>query len=332
MTGGAASHWGDPGRRSVPSDPESEDLLALATAVAWSFANPAYGFQGRKDPVTGEQSSRTRGDLCPGVLRPWPADDGLLVRLRLVGGRLTGQQIGALLKVARRFGDGAVHLTSRANLQVRGLGSHGLLPEPVVAAFEQTGLLPSRTHELVRNILVSPQSGYAGGRADLRPVAAELDALLLADPRLSDLPGRFLFVLDDGRGDLWDRRCDLGLVALDQERAQVRVGEDWGAIVPLASAASELARLASRFVSARGTGPAAAWHVRELADGLAPTAEPDRALPAGVPALEYGPVPGGTHHRIPDGVLTDGSAFVAQPVLVVTPWRGIFVPDPAEQT
>ena len=32
------------------------------------------------------QASRTRGDLCPGALRPWPADDGLLIRLRLIGG------------------------------------------------------------------------------------------------------------------------------------------------------------------------------------------------------------------------------------------------------
>src|SRR5690348_6317728 len=135
---------------------------------------PRIGSRAWKDLVPSAPAPRTRGDLCPGVLRPWPADDGSLVRLRLVGGHLTGPQLSALLDVAERFGDGAVHVTSRANLQVRGLDSDPL-PEHIVVAFEQTGLLPSRTHELVRNILVSPQSGFSGGRADLREVAADLD-------------------------------------------------------------------------------------------------------------------------------------------------------------
>lgn len=258
----------------------------------------------------------------------------MLIRLRLVGGHLSGPQLVALLNVSQRFGDGAVYLTSRANLQVRGLGRVCPLPEAVIAAFEETGLLPSRSHELVRNILLSPQSGYGGGRADLRPVAEELDALLLANPLLADLPGRFLFVLDDGRGDLRDRPSDLGLVALDAQRAQLRVGDAWGPVVALESAASKLAELAADFLSMRGSSPSAPWHVRELSDRLTPVAEPAVELPGrGIP-LGYGRVAGGAHHRVPDGVLRRSSAagFLDQPVLVVTPWRGIFVPDPAEQT
>ncbi|MGL5860247.1 MAG: hypothetical protein ACRCY9_03195, partial [Phycicoccus sp.] len=158
--------------------------------------------------------------------RPWPATDGLLVRLRLVGGAVSHRSLRALLGVAERFGDGRLHVTSRANLQLRGLPERprGALPPEVRAALQETGLLPSPTHELVRNILGSPQTGLAGGRADLRPVAAHLDTLLCANPGLAGLPGRFLFVLDDGRGDLLDREADLGLVALDDVTAQLRVG------------------------------------------------------------------------------------------------------------
>lgn len=91
-----------------------------------------------------------RSDRCPGVLRPWPADDGLLVRLP-VGA------LARLLDISARFADGRIHLTRRANLQLRGLpGNDGHLDPAVIGATESTGLLPSRTHELVRNILVSP--------------------------------------------------------------------------------------------------------------------------------------------------------------------------------
>ena len=95
----------------------------------------------------------SRRDRCPGVFRPWPADDGGLVRLRLIGGRLSGESLAALGEVARTYGDGDVHLTKRANLQLRAMpATDGDLPGEVVEAIAATGLLPSRTHELVRKV------------------------------------------------------------------------------------------------------------------------------------------------------------------------------------
>lgn len=275
---------------------------------------------------------RIRADRCPGVLRPWVADDGLLVRLRLVGGRLPATSLARLLQVSAEFADGSIYLTKRANLQLRGLADHGgeLTPD-AVAALESTGLLPSRSHELVRNILVSPQTGYAGGRADLRPVAARLDALLCADPRLAALPGRFLFVLDDGRGDLRDRSADAGLVALSDTAAQLRIGEHWGAVTDIDDAAERLAAVAAAFQAARGDGPEAPWHVRELGRPPASVAA-DPRLPEPSGPLPYGSVPGGTHVRVPDGLLTTelGCSLLGHPELVVTPWHGIFIPQVQE--
>ena len=312
---------------------------------------------------------RTRGDLCPGVLRPWPAADGALVRLRVPGGRVSPGSLAALGEVARRFGDddGNVHVTTRANLQLRALprDSDGQLPPEVVEAIAGTGLLPSPGHELVRNILVSPLAGLApdqtAGRADLRPVTDALDAGLLADPNLGTLPGRFLFVLDDGRGDLIDRSCDLGLVVLGPALAQLRIGDGWGEAVPLTEAADRLVALARAFVDARGTGPDAPWHVRELlaqaeaptqspaeADpaapaptsrpacppaALTPTAAPDPRVPEPTGPLPFGPVPGSAgrieHVAAPEGVLTPAllERLTAPEVteLVVTPWRGVVV-------
>ena len=288
-----------------------------------------------------ETCTRTRADMCPGALRPWQADDGLLVRIRLLGGRLPTEALQRLSEASWQHADGHIHLTGRANLQLRGLSGDGRqLTTAAVAAIESTGLLPSRTHELVRNVLVSPQTGLAGGRADLRCVATQLDELLCADARLGLLPGRFLFTLDDGRGDLLDRLTgagkygtDLGCVALGDGVVQLRVGDHWGAVAPSGDAVGRLIDLAARFLDARGTGANAPWHIRELTRPLQPPAPADPRLPAPAPPLPYGTVPGGIHVPAADGVLTpqlvqsllDRAAHVAH--VVVTPWRGVLVPN-----
>lgn len=282
-------------------------------------------------------STRSRPDKCPGVLRPWSASDGALVRLRLIGGRISPGSLTALSALAARYGDGNIHLTRRANLQLRGLPTWGdALPTDVVDAIEATGLLPSRSHELVRNVMVSPQTGLGGGRADLRPVANELDERLCADPSLAHLPGRFLFVLDDGRGDLLARSTDLGLVALDARTAQLRVGSTgWGAVVPLRAAAQALAALASTFLAARRSGPDAPWHVDELPSPLAAAASRSPLVPVSTPPLPWGPVSGGEQVAAPGGVIDRGLAARLAELgreLVVTPWSGVLVPGPSGGT
>lgn len=273
-------------------------------------------------------TTRSRGDLCPGVLRPWPAHDGGLVRLRLIGGRLTGEQLGALAAVSATYGDGNIHLTGRANLQVRGLAlDEGCLPAEVVEALTATGLLPHPEHELVRNVMVSPLSGLWGGEADLRPVADAFDALLCADPRLAGLPGRFLTVLDDGRGDLQGRSLDLGAMAVDEHHAQLRAGSGWGEVVALADVPGRLIGLAHAFLDRRGDGATAAWHVEELDSALL-TADRDPRTLRNAGPVPYGPFDGGEHVEVAAGVLTPPLAaeLVGRDCpLVVTGWNGIII-------
>jgi len=252
------------------------------------------------------------------------------VRLRLPGGRVGSEALDALARFAERYGDGRVHVTSRSNLQVRALPGSEQLPTGVLAELEATGLLPSRTHDLARNVMASPQTGLAGAPADLRPVITSLDAAICADPVLGELPGRFLFVLDDGTGDLLDSTCDLGLVALDDAHAQLRIGDGWGDVVPLPSAHEELVALARAFLRVRGGGPSAAWHVRELPSPLAPVRSPDPRVPPLAAPLPYGAVPGGRHVPVPSEGLDRSTVErlrAAASELVVTPWRGVLIPE-----
>lgn len=273
--------------------------------------------------------TRTRGDLCPGVFRPWPAEDGALVRLRVPGGQLARTQLARLLDVAERYGDGDVHLTKRANLQLRALPGGDALPAEVVDAIRASGLLPHPAHELVRNIVASPLTGLVGGRADLRDVVADLDRGLCARPSLARLPGRFLFVLDDGRGDVVGRTADLGLVAVSDTEAQLRIGtEHWGPVVPLAEAAARLVGLARAFQQVRGTGPDAPWHVDELPSTLAHHPRDPRTRVASDPPA-YGRVVDGVRHvPVPAGVLRREALGDLPERLVVTPWRSLVAVAP----
>lgn len=285
-----------------------------------------------------ESAARTRRDRCPGVLRPWIADDGALVRMRLIGGRTTRAQLLDLARIAGDHGDGNIYLTRRANLQIRGLqhGS-GRLDPAVVEAVTDAGLLPSPEHELIRNVMVSPLTGRLGGRADLWSVADALDAGLLADPEFATLAGRFLFCLDDGRGDLADRSLDLGLVALDATHAQLRIGtEGWGPIVELRGAAEALLDLTRAFLAARGHGPNAWWHVDELPDrgaSFAATRARDARTRVSADPPPYGTLEQddgrpATHLAVPDGRLTS-TAIAALPdaPLIITPWHSILATD-----
>lgn len=286
--------------------------------------------------------SRERTDMCPGVLRPWIADDGALVRLRLVGGEMSAQQLTDLMRIAATFGDGTMLLTKRANLQLRGIEHRdACVPVDFVDAVIEAGFLPVPSHELVRNIMVSPLSGRLGGQLDLFPTAHQLDTLLCADPSFAGLSARFLFVLDDGRGDLVDRSLDLGVMAVDAEHVQVRVGSDhWGEVLPVAEAPEALLALARRFLDVRGTGDDAPWHIDELPEGGASILPVHHArdLRTQVTSLHapFGTLTqdDGRHAEvidIPGGVLTHDLATQvlarAQRDLIVTPWRSIILVD-----
>ncbi|GEL20471.1 hypothetical protein PA7_43080 [Pseudonocardia asaccharolytica DSM 44247 = NBRC 16224] len=216
------------------------------------------------------------------------AADGALARIRLPGGTVGAAQLRALAACAEDLGDGAVHLTSRGNLQLRGLDRDD--PE-LARRLTAAGLLPSPAHERVRNVLASPLSGIHGGLADVRGRAAALDTALCARPGLTALPGRFLFALDDGRGDIAAEEPDVCWRASGPVVGALLVaGTDTGLAVPIADAVDVLLAAAEAFLLVRGPGgdgASPAWRAREIPDAAARIAA---ALGGPEAPVEQGPV------------------------------------------
>ncbi|MFE4263575.1 precorrin-3B synthase [Streptomyces sp. NPDC056883] len=299
----------------------------------------------RDEPVI-----RDRGDACPGALRLHAADDGYLARVRIPGGLLTARQASVLALAADRFGDGHLELTSRGNVQLRGLaeGCGAGLAELLDGA----GLLPAPGHERVRNIVATPLSGILGSeRPHVTPWVGELDRLLCASTRATALSGRFLFAVDDGRGDVAALDPDVTLLGAPRGRALVRLGAAPGAVAVDAADAPRAALLAAEyFLDSADAAGTRAWRVSELpaghaledaelasrlgAAGIAADLVPEVAWPYAPPPKPWGP---GTSDRTPLCVLPPLGRLTADQwrllvrvagdgELRITPWRSIVLP------
>ncbi len=203
--------------------------------------------------------TRTRAkDTCPGALQVHQAADGALVRVRLPGGMISAAQLAALAQTSARFGSGTLELTARGNVQIRGITD----PPAVADAVSTAGLLPSATHERVRNIAASPLTGRVGNRPDVRGWVTQLDTAIQAEPVLAQLPGRFWFSIDDGRGDVSGLGADVGAHAVDGGALLLLAGRESGIRLPQPDVVPTMVAIAKRFVEVRGK----AWRIAELSD------------------------------------------------------------------
>ncbi len=289
---------------------------------------------------------RGRADACPGALRLHPAEDGNLARLRLPGGFLTHRQLLAVADATDALGDGEVEITSRGNVQLRGLadGCAADLAERLRAV----GLLPSDTHERVRNVVASPLAGLDGrgvGGDEIAHWVRELDRALCAAPWAAGLSGKFLFALDDGRGDVAALNADVTLIAVGAGRALLRLGRARRATAVDAPVPAAL-DAARRFLD---LAAGRAWHPRELQaelpEGdvpLPPFAGEPPALGAVEPVGAAGAAVGGLSVGLRFGRASsaqwrllaaalgegarDGEDGGGPRAARLTPWRGVVLP------
>ena len=258
---------------------------------------------------------------CPSIGRPMAATDGLIMRVKPPGGRLSGPDVIALTSAAATGGNGLVDLTARGNLQFRGFSPEAAV-DFAALAIERGLALAEPEAEARRNILVAP---LAGGAA-LRLVAALTEAL--GDgARYGALPGKFSFAIEDdaglplgpGHGDLHCR--------LEGGRALLGFGHRV-VDVPAADALHRLLEIAGLLLATPGA--------RRLRD------VPVERLPTGLPAPPPRPAPrpGVLAHGGFQGVLAgfpSGHGNIRQwrrlaegrDWLYPTPWRAVLVPGDA---
>lgn len=272
------------------------------------------------------------------MLRLIEAADGHLARVRLPGGFVTASQLRMLTRLASELGDGRVELTSRGNVQLRALadGAAARLTDELTAA----ALLPSLNHDRVRNVLASPLAGLDGG-AGLAPLVAGLDAGLCTRPRLAGLSGRFLFAIDDGRGDVAGLGADI-VATVQAAAASVN-----GLAVSPGDVVAVMLAFAEAFLDERAAQGSSAWRIADLPGG-ADRVRTAVAARLGLAAAHRPPIATVASAR-PVGAVGRGSAVLLAPLgrltagqldwlaarvmgrpARVTPWRSVVLPDLAD--
>ncbi|WP_084580920.1 cobalamin biosynthesis protein CobG [Sphingomonas azotifigens] len=254
---------------------------------------------------------------CPDAWRPMVAGDGLLVRVKPRLGRIDQAQMQGLAEAAVAHGNGLIDLTSRGNLQLRGVSEAAwpALLERLIA-LELVDADPVR--ELRRTLLVAPD--WAPGD-DTHRIACDLLARI---DELPALPGKVGLVIDAGDapilsgapGDFRIERSIAGTLILRLEEQAT------GTPIATGDEAAALLRITRWFVETGGVAAGRmARHAAPLPDWaacqIAPAAPRPRVQPGTHP---LGSVLGAPFGQLRADVLGDlaGQGVAA---VRVTPWR-----------
>ncbi|KFL26487.1 hypothetical protein JP74_12095 [Devosia sp. 17-2-E-8] len=223
------------------------------------------------------EASPIRQSACPGLYRLAPARDGGICRVKVALGTLDAAQARALAAASRQWGNGIVEITSRANLQLRGIAvTDG---DALARRLLDAGLgATSSGADDVRNVMVSPSYGIDDqALLDTAPIARALLSLLDQRADFHALSPKFSILVDGGEATApLHHPNDIWLAAVTRDTFALGLG---GTLrdSPLGTVQAEnvvatLATIIERFLATgasrmRQLGDRA----RELTDGLVDT-------------------------------------------------------------
>ncbi|KIN14592.1 cobalamin biosynthesis protein CobG [Vreelandella titanicae] len=274
-------------------------------------------------------SPRIKG-WCPGAWRPMATGDGLLVRVRPPLGQLSREQTLALCDAAETFGSGLIELTSRANLQLRGVTDESW---PLLMAFLVEHQLVSDDPDAERQPQLMLAPAWQVGD-DTHTIASLLQA---RGSELATMPGKVGIAIDAGNAPvLGDSAADFRIERSTEGGLMVRPdGYAQGTAVNNTEAAVEqLIRLTHWFVNTGGwesgrmrrhTAPLPDWapadtapasHGEKLALG-----ENREGMVVGLP---FGRVAADT---LREAVFPASGSQASISAVQVTPWRRLLLKD-----
>jgi precorrin-3B synthase len=227
-------------------------------------------------------SAWVRG-ACPSLSAPMPTGDGLLVRMTPRGGALTVAQLAGIAEAAQAFGNGAIEITARGSLQIRGLSERTV--ESFGRAIETLGIAAEGSPEIRLGALAGRDANEID---DPRPLADELRRTIDAREIVARLAPKVSVVVDGGGAlKLASMAADIRLEATNAGTWRVCVGRGGTDSVPIgqgktrdaiAASVALLERLADAGTQTRARDlDATLW--QSIASTLGPVGTAERLAP-----------------------------------------------------
>lgn len=143
-------------------------------------------------------SLEDRRYACPGFFRMPLANDGRICRIKLPLGRISAQQLKMVAQSSKLFGNDVIELTTRGNIQLRGIGDQ--TQALLISALQSAGLGPlSAGGDDIRNVMVSPTAGIdREALVDTLPLASQLLNDIQTDETYQRLSPKFSILINGG--------------------------------------------------------------------------------------------------------------------------------------
>ena len=156
-----------------------------------------------------------------------PTQSSYMCRLRIPNGALSHWQLAAVANLAEIYGGGYLHVTTRANIQIREIEPKNAIW--IIEGIQDAGLWSKGSGaDNIRNITGTPTAGVDPQELlDTRPFARAMHHHILNDRSLSGLPRKFNIAFDGaGRVGALEDTNDIGFQAVEllpEHGAEARV-------------------------------------------------------------------------------------------------------------
>jgi len=119
-------------------------------------------------------------------------NDTYMIRVRCPAGIITPEQLEVLANVAKKYGSGRLHITTRQEVQIHSVSDIGKIPEILYTLYEANLSTRGGGGNTVRNIVAPADSGITEDEIfDVSPYAIALTNLLITDDNSWNLPRKF---------------------------------------------------------------------------------------------------------------------------------------------
>ena len=235
---------------------------------------------------------------CPTTLVPMQSGDGLIVRIKPPFGRLTSAQAHRIAEIARQYGNGFIDITSRANIQIRGVRQSDL--PPVTDGLLEGGLGSSDEARDRLNVTLAPftDKGMMGWDCARR--------LYEAVSVLPELPAKFGFAIDCGdKRYLTNASADIRLETAQSGGLLIRCdGQPTGFATTLETMVDDIQNLLNWYLDQKQENQIVprmrhlSYHhiVPDQFQGIAPLDNPDELRVGTIEAKQIIAVPFGQTH------------------------------------